>query len=127
VEDFSAAGAPFGLRPEAILPAYGMAETTVAVRFSQCGVGLVVDEVDADMLAGLRRAVPATTGHTRRLATLVLDGMQARIVDEDCVIEPVRGVGLIEVRGEPVTAGYVTAGGFVAAQDDQGSEQLAKY
>ncbi|MGH3598525.1 MAG: AMP-binding protein, partial [Mycobacterium sp.] len=31
VEDLCAAGAPFGLRPEAILPAYGMAETTVAV------------------------------------------------------------------------------------------------
>jgi len=122
VEDFCAAGAPYGLRPEAILPAYGMAETTVAVSFSQCDVGLVVDEVDADMLAVLRRAVPATTGHTRRLATLgpVLDGMQARIVDEDGALEPVRGVGLIEVRGEPVTAGYVTAGGFVAAQDDQG-------
>ncbi len=34
VEDLCAAGKPFGLRPEAILPAYGMAETTVAVSFS---------------------------------------------------------------------------------------------
>ena len=41
------AGKPFGLRPEAILPAYGMAETTLAVSFSECGEGLVVDEVDA--------------------------------------------------------------------------------
>jgi fatty-acyl-CoA synthase len=43
IEDLCAAAAPFGLRPEAILPAYGMAETTVAVSFSQCGGGLVVD------------------------------------------------------------------------------------
>ena len=64
------AGKPFGLRPEAILPAYGMAETTVAVSFSECGAGLVVDEVDADLLAVLHRAVPATRGKTRRLATL---------------------------------------------------------
>ncbi|OBG29385.1 fatty acyl-AMP ligase [Mycobacterium sp. 852002-51057_SCH5723018] len=122
VEDFCAAGAPFGLRPEAILPAYGMAETTVAVSFSQCGLGLLVDEVDADMLAVLRRAVPATTGNTRRLASLgpLLDGIEARIVDEYGAIEPTRGVGLIEVRGEPVTSGYVTVGGFVGAQDDQG-------
>ena len=122
VEDLCEAGAPFGLRPEAILPAYGMAETTVAVSFSQCGGGLVVDEVDADMLAVLRRAVPATTGNTRRLASLgpVLDGLQARIVDEDGAVQPTRGVGLIEVRGDPVTSGYVTAGGFVTAQDDQG-------
>ena len=64
------AGAPFGLRPEAILPAYGMAETTVAVSFSECGAGMVVDEVDADLLAVLRRAVPATRGNTRRLVSL---------------------------------------------------------
>jgi fatty-acyl-CoA synthase len=61
VTDLCEAGAPFGLRPEAILPAYGMAEATVAVSFSECGRGMVVDEVDADMLAVLRRAVPATT------------------------------------------------------------------
>ena len=48
-----------GCKPEAILPAYGMAETTLAVSFSECGAGLVVDEVDADLLAALRRAVPA--------------------------------------------------------------------
>src|SRR4029078_1575431 len=70
VEDLCEAGAPFGLRPEAILPAYGMAETTVAVSFSECGGGMVVDEVDADLLSILHRAVPATKGHTRRLVTL---------------------------------------------------------
>ncbi|MBV8347358.1 MAG: AMP-binding protein, partial [Mycolicibacterium sp.] len=51
VEDLIDAGKPFGLRPVAILPAYGMAETTLAVSFSECGAGLVVDEVDADLLA----------------------------------------------------------------------------
>ena len=122
VEELCAAGAPFGLRPEAILPAYGMAESTVAVSFSECGRGLVVDQVDSDMLAVLRRAVPATTGRTRRLASLgpLLDGMQARIVDEDGAVQPARGVGLIELRGDPVSSGYVTTAGFVSAQDGQG-------
>lgn len=91
VEDLCEAGAPFGLRPEAILPAYGVAETTVAASFSQCGAGLLVDEVDADMLAVLHRAVPATTGNTRRLATLgpLLNGLEARIVGEDGAVEPI--------------------------------------
>ena len=122
VEELCEAGKPFGLRPEAILPAYGMAETTVAVSFSECGAGLVVDEVDADLLAVLHRAVPATKGKTRRLATLgrLLKGLEARVVDEDGSILPARGVGVIQVRGEPVTLGYVTMGGFVAAQDKQG-------
>jgi fatty-acyl-CoA synthase len=122
VEELCEAGRPFGLRPEAILPAYGMAETTVAVSFSECGAGLVVDEVDADLLAVLHRAVPATRGKTRRLATLgrLLKGLEARVVDEDGDILPTRGVGIFQVRGEPVTQGYETMAGFVSALDDQG-------
>jgi fatty-acyl-CoA synthase len=122
VDDFCQAGKPFGLRPDAILPAYGMAETTVAVSFSECGAGLLVDQVDADLLALLHRAVPATKGKTRRLATLgrLLNGLEARVVDDDGSILPARGVGVIQVRGESVTLGYATMGGFVAAQDDRG-------
>ena len=122
VEDLCEAGAPFGLKPQAIVPAYGMAETTVAVSFSQCGGGMVVDEVDSDMLAVLCRAVPATTGNTRRLVCLgrPLQGMAARIVDEDGNVLPARGVGVIQVRGGPVTHGYTTVAGFMAAQDEQG-------
>lgn len=122
VEDLLEAGKPFGLRPQAILPAYGMAETTLAVSFSECGAGLVVDEVDTDLLAALRRAVPATKGNTRRLASLgpLLEGLEARIVDEDGNVLPARGVGIIELRGEPLTPGYITMGGFVPAQDENG-------
>jgi fatty-acyl-CoA synthase len=122
VEDLIEAGKPFGLRPEAILPAYGMAETTVAVSFSDCGAGLVVDEVDTDLLAVLRRAIPSRTGNTTRLATLgpLLPGLEARIVDELGNVLPSRAVGVIELRGEPVTPGYMTMGGFVSAQDEQG-------
>jgi fatty-acyl-CoA synthase len=122
VEDLIDAGASFGLKPEAILPAYGMAETTLAVSFSECGAGLVVDEVDADLLAALHRAVPAAKGHTRRLASLgpLLEGLEARILDEDGNLLPTRGVGIIELRGESLTPGYVTMGGFVPAQDEHG-------
>jgi fatty-acyl-CoA synthase len=122
VEDLIEAGRPFGLRPEAIMPAYGMAETTLAVSFSELGDGLVVDEVDADLLAALRRAVPATKGNTKRLASLgpLLQGLEARIVDEDGNVLPTRGVGVIELRGEPVTPGYTTMGGFIPAQDEHG-------
>ncbi len=49
-------------------------------------------------------------GDTRRLASLgrLLKGLEARIVDEDGAVLPARGVGVIEVRGEPVTRGYTT-------------------
>jgi len=122
VREFCSAGAPFGLRAEAILPAYGMAETTVAVSFTDCGAGMQVDQVDADMLALLHRAVPATRGHTRSLVLLgrPLAGIEARIIDADGAVLPARGVGVIQVRGEPVSQGYSTTAGFVAAQDDMG-------
>ena len=122
VEDLLDAGKHFGLRSDAILTAYGMAETTLAVSFSECGAGLVVDEVDADLLAALRRAVPATKGNTRRLATLgpLLHDLEARIVDEDGTVLPARGVGIIELKGESLTPGYITMGGFVPAQDENG-------
>ncbi|GAC1407802.1 MAG: fatty acyl-AMP ligase [Mycobacterium sp.] len=122
VEDLCEAGAPFGLRPEAVIPAYGMAETTVAVSFSECGGGMVVDEVDADLLAVLHRAVPASKGHTRRLVSLgrPLEGLEVRVIDEDGSVLPARGVGVIEVRGEPVTKGYTTVAGFLPAQDERG-------
>jgi fatty-acyl-CoA synthase len=122
VEDLLDAGKPFGLKPEAILPAYGMAETTLAVSFSECGAGLVVDEVDADLLAALRRAVPSTKGNTRRLASLgpLLTDLEARVVDDTGEVMPARGVGVIELRGESLTPGYLTMGGFLPAQDEHG-------
>ncbi|MEE6137270.1 fatty acyl-AMP ligase [Mycobacterium sp. 050128] len=122
VEDLLDAGKPFGLRSSAILPAYGMAETTLAVSFSECNAGLVVDEVDTDLLAALRRAVPATKGNTRRLATLgpLLKDLEARIIDEQGNVMAPRGVGVIELRGESLTPGYLTMGGFISAQDEHG-------
>ena len=122
VEDLCEAGAPFGLRPEAIVPAYGMAETTVALSFTECGRGLTVDEVDADLLSLLHRAIPASRGRTRRLASVgrPLKGLEARIIGRDGDVLPTRGVGVIQVRGEPVTLGYTTPAGFMGAQDQEG-------
>ena len=122
VEDLIDAGKPFGLKASAILPAYGMAETCLAVSFSPCNAGLVVDEVDADLLAALRRAVPASKGNTRRLASLgpLLRDLEARIVDEDGNVLPERGVGVIQLRGESVTPGYITMAGFLPTQDENG-------
>ncbi len=122
VEDLCAAGAPFGLKPQAIVPAYGMAETTVAVSFSDCGGGMAVDEVDAQLMAVLHRAVPAGRGRTRRLVRLgrPLQGMAARVIDEDGNVLAARGIGVIQVRGGAVTRGYTTPAGFMAAQDAHG-------
>lgn len=62
---------------------------------------------EADLLSVLHRAVPATKGNTRRLVSLgqPIDGLEARIVDEDSSMLAPRAVGVIQVRGKPVTKG----------------------
>src|SRR6185437_8140061 len=50
----------------------------------------------------------------------LLKDLEARIIDEQGNVMPTRGVGIIELRGEPVTPGYITMGGFMPAQDECG-------
>ncbi len=122
VERLIEVGAPFRLRPDAFVPAYGMAEAAVAVAFSELGMGLIVDEVDAELLGSLNRAVPATEGKTRRLTCLgrPLEGFEVRIVNGQGNVLPPRGVGVIQLRGHSMTPGYSRADGFIAAADEDG-------
>ena len=66
--------------------------------------------------------MPTGTGKTTRLATLgpLLAGLEARVIDEMGDVMPPRAVGVIEVRGDPVTRGYITKSGVIATQDEQG-------
>ena len=58
----------------------------------------------------------------RRLATLgyLVDNLEGRVVDPEGRVLPARGVGVIQVRGDAVSPGYVTTEGFVPAQDADG-------
>lgn len=116
------AGAPYGLDPHALAPVYGMAETTLAVSIPDPGQGQVLDVVDADLLEAMGRAVPATKGNVRRLATLgkMVPGLEGRVVDKEGQVLTPRGVGIIEVRGKAVTPGYITVDGPVPTQDADG-------
>jgi fatty-acyl-CoA synthase len=125
VAAFTAAGARFGLRAESMVCAYGMAETALGVSFAPVDTGLQVDEIDADALEEHRRAVPAvsaTTGATRRFPLLgpPLPGMEVRVVGDDGSVRGEREVGVLQLRGESVTPGYLTVDGPVATQDADG-------
>ena len=100
-----------------------MAETTLAVSFSECNAGLVVDEVDADLLAALRRAVPATKGNTRRLASLgpLLQGSRGPHRRRERQRDARRAASASSnCAANRVTPGYITMGGFMPAQDEHG-------
>jgi fatty-acyl-CoA synthase len=132
VDSFTGAGARFGLRPECVVAAYGMAETALGVSFAPLDTGLQVDVVDADALEAERRAVPASPegpsvdgdpGPSVRRFPLLgppLPGLTARVVDDAGVVLGDREVGAIQLRGDSVTPGYLTVNGPVPTQDAEG-------
>jgi fatty-acyl-CoA synthase len=122
VRRFTDAGARFGMKPSAMLCAYGMAEATLAVSFAPLGVGMEVDEIDAEQLEAQRRAVPAGAGATRAFPLLgkPLPGLAIRVVDDADAPLPARGVGRLQLRGEAITPVYLTVDGPRPAQDADG-------
>ncbi|EIV91643.1 AMP-binding protein [Frankia sp. QA3] len=115
VERFGARFAPAGFVPEVMFPVYGMAEATLAVTFPPLGRPPVTTWVDRDRLARDGVAVPAPAGDagSRGLVGLgrPVRGMRLRVVDEQRRSVPDGTVGEIEISGDAVTAGYLTAGG----------------
>lgn len=108
--EFAAAARPCGLDPLAIVPAYGLAEATLAVSFSPRGRGLCVDAVDPTLLETQGVAEPARSGQpARQLVRLgpPVSGTSVRIVDRTTALEVgERRVGHIEVRGPSVVGNY---------------------
>ena len=122
VAAFTTAGARFGLRADAVLAAYGMAETALGVSFAPIDTGLQVDHVDAEQLEAHRRAAPASYGPVRRFPKLgpPLPGIEVRVVGDDGAVLGERQVGVLQLRGESVTPGYLTVDGPLPAQDADG-------
>ena len=100
--------APAGFDPKALLPCYGMAESTLAITFHDHDKPIVVDRVDAAALkAG--RAEPAREGAP--VVEIVSCGHsfpnhEVKISDEAGAVLPERQVGEILLRGPSVTSGY---------------------
>jgi fatty-acyl-CoA synthase len=113
------AGARFGLRPEAVLCAYGMAETALGVAFAPVETGLAVDEIDADDLESRRLATPGV-GRTFPKLGPPLPGIEVRAVADDGTVLGERQVGVLQLRGPSVTPGYLTVDGPVSAQNAEG-------
>jgi fatty-acyl-CoA synthase len=79
------------------------------------------DEVDADLLAVLRRAVPSAKGRTR-VSRVWADRCRAcRCASSTRILTCYLPAQLVDRSAEaPVTMGYKTVAGYVAAQESQG-------
>ncbi|HXH55966.1 fatty acyl-AMP ligase [Iamia sp.] len=112
MEALLAAGAPHGLAPGALFPAFGMAEVCIAGAFPVPGQGLRTDLVDGRVLETECYAAPASDPDaptSRRLALLgrAVPGLELRVVDpESGAVRRDREVGELEIRGTSVMTGY---------------------
>lgn len=112
----------FGFRTEALMPSYGMAETTLAVSFTDAAQRYCVDVVDADLIESegvVNRESPARPRTLMRLGVAV-PGLEVKVVDDDGAALAADRVGNILVRGGAVTARYLGPDGFSTAQDAEG-------
>lgn len=106
-----------GLRPEAMLPVYGMAEATLAMSFSKLQDPMRVDCVDAQLYADEGRAVamahaPGSQADlpSGQLAYVTcgraLANHSVKICDESGKILPDRTLGEVVFDGPSIAAGY---------------------
>lgn len=97
-----------GLDPGAMVPAYGLAEATLAVTFTPFMRGIVTDDVDIDLLSsGIAKA--GGEGRNIRIVScgVPMNGLSVRIVSENEELLQERMVGEIQVQGSAVSPGYV--------------------
>jgi len=99
-----------GLHPGAMVPAYGLAEATLAVTFSPRMRGLATDEIDWEALTIGRSAKQSVTPNVKKIRIsscgLPMPGLSVRISSDNSNVQE-RIIGEIQVAGPSVTPGYI--------------------
>ena len=108
LEGFAAHLSVAGFRPEAFLPSYGMAETTLAISFVDPDAPIRVDSIDRHALKLEGRAVPARGPNARSFVVCgrPMEGSTVEIRNERGAALGARAVGRIFVRTPSVMSGY---------------------
>jgi 1-acyl-sn-glycerol-3-phosphate acyltransferase len=110
MERFTRRFVPYGFRPEAMCPVYGLAESSVALTVPPLGRGPWVDRVARAAFERLREAGPAAPDDENPLRFAScgrpLPGHTVRIVDAAGHLLGERVEGRIEFSGPSITSGY---------------------
>jgi fatty-acyl-CoA synthase len=114
LEAFAASFGSIGFKREALLPSYGMAESTLAVAFSELGRGMNTIGVDGPLLwqTGEAKVVPEDDERAVRLVSCGREfpGHEIRVFDPDDSSSarplPERAVGELRIVGPSVMPGY---------------------
>ena len=112
LERFAAALAPAGFNARAFIPSYGMAETTLAVSFTDVEKPVRIDTIERNAYKNERLARPARAGEgTSQARSFVvcgkpLPGHEVAIRNDDGQALGERQIGHVFVRGPSLMAGY---------------------
>jgi fatty-acyl-CoA synthase len=108
LRNFVSTFAPAGLKPNALLPSYGMAEATLAMAFTDLADEIKTDRIDPERYHSEKKALPAANGTALELVCCgrTFPEHELTIQDESGRILPDRVVGEICFRGPSVTKGY---------------------
>ncbi len=122
-----------GFNQEAFMPSYGMAESTLAVSFSDVSKPIRIDTIDKAAFKNSGRAVPASSSQALDavrsfvVCGKILPGHEIVVRDEPGLVLKDREIGHIFVRGPSLMSGYyhnseatdavITADGYLATGD----------
>jgi 1-acyl-sn-glycerol-3-phosphate acyltransferase len=110
VERFAARFAAYGLRREALMPVYGLAESAVGLTFPPPGRGPLIDRIARErfLLTGIASAASKADPTPLSVVSCgtALPGHSIRIVDEGGSELPEHTQGRIEFQGPSATSGY---------------------
>ena len=110
VERFAERFAPYGLRNEALMPVYGLAESAVGLTFPPVGRGALIDRIARErfLRSGIASTAPEAGPAPLSVVSCgaVLPGHLIRIADEGGAALPERTQGRIEFQGPSATSGY---------------------
>lgn len=108
LESFTEKFAAYGLKPSALMPVYGLAETAVALTIPPLGRQFRLDYVARKQFEEERRAVPVEDKNALVFVAcgMPIEGHEVRIVDDENHELPERSVGNVQFRGPSSMQGY---------------------
>ncbi|MSO84710.1 MAG: acyl-phosphate glycerol 3-phosphate acyltransferase [Rhodospirillales bacterium] len=110
LERFAKRFAPAKLKPESLMPVYGLAENSVGLAFPPLGRAPMIDRVARETFMRSGRAVPAGADEPASLRFPAcgqpIPGHQIRVADANDRELPERIEGRIQFKGPSATSGY---------------------
>lgn len=118
VRDLKKSLAPCGLKETVMVPAYGMAEATLAISFPEPHSLPKIDSIKKAPFETKRQAVK---GQGLELVSVgqAINGTKLRIIDDHGVEQEDRLVGEIQIRSDSLMLGYTTGNRIQSIDQDQ--------